>query len=149
MRLDRLVAKCTDLMRPVAEHKQVMLELDIHPVSVLGDPQQLERVILNLLKNSIAYNRSGGSVHSSVNASNKTIVLKIRDTGVGIGEEHIAHVAERFYRVDKARTRQQGGSGLGLSIAKRIIEAHQGTLDIASVLGEGTDVTILLPESDA
>ena len=148
VRLDRLVAKCTDLMRPVAEHAQVTLELEVRSVSVLGDSQQLERVILNLLKNSIAYNHPGGSVHLSVNASNKKAELMIRDTGVGIGEEHITRVAERFYRVEKARTRQQGGSGLGLSIAKQIIEAHQGTLEISSVLGEGTKLTIQIDQSD-
>lgn len=149
LRLDRLVAKCTDLIRPVAEHAQVSLEVEHHQVSVLGNSHQLERAILNLLKNSIAYNRPGGSVHLSVHASNKQAELTISDTGVGIGEQHITHVAERFYRVDKARSRQQGGSGLGLSIAKQIIEAHRGTLQILSVLDQGTDVTVLLPQSEA
>ncbi|GAB5406491.1 MAG: ATP-binding protein [Aureliella sp.] len=145
VRLDLLAAKCTDLMRPVAEHAQVTLGVDLLPVTVKGDSKQLERAILNLLKNSVAYNRPGGRVDVSIQPTEKSVELIIKDTGIGISEEHIAHVTERFYRVDKARTRQHGGSGLGLSIAKKIIDAHRGILHIASTPTTGTEVCIELP----
>lgn len=142
LRLDLIVAKCTDLMRPVAEHANVTLEVEIEPATMLGDPQQLERAVLNLLKNGISYNRSGGNLRVAVKVSEAELEFAIRDTGVGIGDDHIAHVTERFYRVDKARSRQQGGSGLGLSIARQIIAANNGTMQISSELNQGTTVTV-------
>lgn len=143
VRLDLIAAKCTDLMRPVAEHAEVNLYAKVTPASILGNPQQLECAILNLIKNGVAYNRCGGSVHVLVDATELAVTLTIRDTGIGISKQDTAHVTKRFFRVDKARTRQQhGGSGLGLSIADRIIESHGGSMQISSETGKGTTVTI-------
>ncbi len=145
LRLDRIAAKCTDLMRPVAEHAEVTLTAETTAASVLGDPQQLERAILNLLKNSILYNRPGGSVTLTVQVAESSAELVVRDTGVGISAEHLPRVAERFYRVDKARSRQGGGSGLGLSIAKQVFVTHRATFDISSQPEHGTTVTVRFP----
>lgn len=145
IRLDLIVAKCIDLMRPVADQAEVAHDSDITSVSVLGDAQQLEHAILNLLNNSIAYNHRRGSVQITVRAFDNTAELVIADTGIGISKEHLSRVAERFYRVDKARSRHLGGSGLGLAIVQKVIESHSGSIEISSVAGEGTKVTIQLP----
>ncbi|QDT11979.1 sensor histidine kinase [Planctomycetes bacterium K23_9] len=148
VRLDLVAAKCIDLMRPLAEHADVKLEGDFGTAVVLGDRKQLERAVLNLLKNSIEYNHRDGSVELVVEASETTAELIVRDTGIGISEEELVRVTKRFYRVDKARTRQQGGSGLGLSIAEQIIETHGGTFQISSELGRGTTTSVRIPVCD-
>ena len=142
VRLDLIAAKCTDLMRPIAEQAEVDLNADVQPASILGNSQQLERAILNLIRNGITYNHRGGSVQVAVDTKDSVVKLTIRDTGIGINEEDLAHVTKRFFRVDKARSRQKGGSGLGLSIAEEIIKAHDGAIQIASEPRDGTTVTI-------
>ncbi len=149
VRLDLVAAKCIDLMRPVAEQAEVQLESATSPAKTLGDRSQLERVVLNLLKNSIAYNRVGGVVNLSIKVKNSSVELTISDTGIGISEEDLPNVTKRFFRVDKARTRQQGGSGLGLSIAERIVEAHGGSMHFSSEVGKGTTVTVRFNSLDS
>jgi len=102
-------------------------------------------MIDNLITNAILYNKPGGKVFISLGSHDNKAVLEIRDTGVGISEEHLPFVFERFYRVDKARSRLSGGSGLGLAICKGVIEKHNGTITVQSVLGEGTTFQIQLP----
>ena len=160
VRLDLIAAKCTDLMRPVAEFAEINLHAKIEPASMQGNPQELERAIINLIKNGVAYNHRGGSVFVDVTTTeNKdggesdgdrrpAITLTIRDTGIGINKEDAANITKRFFRVDKARSRQQGGSGLGLSIVDRIIQAHGGSMKISSEPGEGTTVLIQFEMND-
>ena len=105
----------------------------------------LEQAVLVLLDNAIKYNRPGGRVTISAEVKDTNAFLKVSDTGIGIAAEHMSHLGERFYRVDKARSREAGGSGLGLSIARSIAEAHGGTLTLSSVPDQGTTVTIKLP----
>jgi signal transduction histidine kinase len=112
---------------------------------VIGDPALLEQAVLALLDNAIKYNRRGGRVIIHTAAQDEQAVLEVRDTGIGIAAEHLPHLGERFYRVDKARSRQAGGTGLGLSIARGIAVAHGGTLTLSSVVGQGTTVTLALP----
>src|SRR5206468_11088107 len=114
-------------------------------VLVIGDPVLLEQALLVLLDNAIKYNQSGGQVtiRTSVNAGQAQ--LEVCDTGIGIAAEHLPHLGERFYRVDKARSREAGGSGLGLSIARSIAEAHEGSLTLSSKPGQGTTVIVKLP----
>ena len=115
---------------------------------VIGDPMLLEQAVLVLLDNAIKYNRRGGRVTVRTAAQDKQVFLEVRDTGIGIAAEHLPHLGERFYRVDKARSREAGGTGLGLSIARSIALAHGGRLSLSSVPGQGTAVTLTLPLAD-
>jgi signal transduction histidine kinase len=113
---------------------------------VIGDPLLLEQAILGLLDNAIKYNRQGGHVFVRTASQDGKAVLEVRDTGIGIAAEHLPHLGERFYRVDKARSREVGGTGLGLSIARTIALVHGGTLSIGSVPEQGTTVKFKLPQ---
>lgn len=112
---------------------------------VIGDPMLLEQAMLVLLDNAIKYNRRGGRVTVRAAEQDGQALLEVCDTGIGIAAEHLPHLGERFYRVDKARSREAGGTGLGLSIAQRIAVAHGGLLSLSSEPEQGTTVTIALP----
>jgi signal transduction histidine kinase len=112
---------------------------------VIGDPMMLEQAVLVLLDNAIKYNRRGGHVTVRTAMQQGQALLEVGDTGVGIAAEHLSHLGERFYRVDKARSREAGGTGLGLSIARGIAVAHRGALTLTSTPGQGTTATLLLP----
>ena len=112
---------------------------------VIGDPTLLEQAVLVLLDNAIKYNRPGGRVMISTEVKDQYAFLEVSDTGIGIAAEHLPHLCERFYRVDKSRSREAGGSGLGLSIARSIAETHGGALTLSSMPDQGTTVTLKLP----
>jgi len=112
---------------------------------VIGDPMLLEQALVVLLDNAIKYNRQDGHVTVRTAIQEEQALLEVRDTGIGIAPEHLSHLGERFYRVDKARSREAGGTGLGLSIAHGIVVAHEGTLHLSSVPEQGTTVTLTLP----
>jgi signal transduction histidine kinase len=112
---------------------------------VIGDRVLLEQAVLALLDNAIKYNRPGGRIIVRTYENDAQACLEVQDTGIGIAAEHLSHLGERFYRVDKARSREAGGTGLGLSIARGIAVAHGGTLTLTSIPDHGTTVTILLP----
>ena len=105
----------------------------------------LEQALVVLLDNAIKYNRQDGHVTVRTAIQEEQALLEVRDTGIGIAPEHLSHLGERFYRVDKARSREAGGTGLGLSIAHGIVVAHEGTLNLSSVPEQGTTVTLTLP----
>jgi signal transduction histidine kinase len=129
-----------------AQEKQVALHLEhAGPVLVVGDRGLLEQAAIILLDNAIKYNRPGGKVHVSASITGGRACLEISDTGMGIPAEHMPHIGERFYRVDKARSREMGGAGLGLSIARSVAADHGGTLTLSSVFGQGTTATLSLP----
>jgi signal transduction histidine kinase len=141
-----LLAQSVEKMQAYAGNKNVKLGMDSEqPIHVLGDPHKLKQVFFNLLKNAIDYSNDRGEVNVDVRkAANKAIIV-IEDNGIGISPEDMPHVFERFYRVDKSRSRKQGGSGLGLSIVKWIIQEHCGTISLQSFPGQGTTITISLP----
>ena len=112
---------------------------------VIGDPVLLEQALLVLLDNAIKYNQRGGRVVVRTAMQDGRALLEVRDTGIGIAAEHLPHLGERFYRVDKARSREAGGTGLGLSIARSIAATHGGTLTLTSIPEHGTTVTLTLP----
>jgi signal transduction histidine kinase len=112
---------------------------------VIGDLTLLEQAVLALLDNAIKYNCHGGQVTVQTEQKQGQAILEVCDTGIGIAGEHLPHLGERFYRVDKARSRQAGGTGLGLSIAQGIAMAHGGTLTLTSIPDHGTTVTLALP----
>ena len=143
--LSDLASESVSLLRAIASEKQISLVSDLHSVQIFGNPESLSRMIDNLITNAIIYNKPGGKVFITLKSNDDKAVLEIKDTGVGISEEHLPFIFERFYRVDKARSRLTGGSGLGLSICKGVIEKHNGTITVQSILGEGTTFQIQLP----
>jgi signal transduction histidine kinase len=116
-------------------------------VIVQGDPVRLRHVIYNLVDNAIKYTPAAGAVSVSVAARDRTAQLVVDDTGIGIPDEHLPHVFERFYRVDKSRSRAEGGAGLGLSIVQSIVAAHGGTVAIGRRPDSGTRCTVEIPQS--
>ncbi len=112
---------------------------------VLGDGVRLGQLLFNLIDNAVKYTPGGGRVELSLDTVDGKAVVKVADTGVGISAEDLPYIFDRFYRVDKARTREVGGAGLGLSICKEIAESHGGTLEAESVVGRGTTFTATLP----
>lgn len=143
--LVELVSLVADQMSLLADDKQ--LEIRCHaagPVFVHGDRARLKQVIVNLLDNAIQYTPQGGGIDLRVSRQNGAAILEVIDTGIGIPESALPHVFNRFYRVDQARSRNVGGAGIGLSIVKSIIAAHDGKIDITSQEGFGTTVRIEL-----
>ncbi len=139
--LDRALS----LARRGPENATLCLD-DIDPdLEVIGDSDHVVRLFVNLVENALRHTPAEGSVRLAACAEGKQVVLTVEDTGEGIPPEHLAHVCERFYRVDAARARTDGGTGLGLAICKSIVEAHGGTLQLQSVVGTGTTVTVTLP----
>jgi len=116
---------------------------------VKGDPDRLKQVLLNLVTNAIKYTPEGGEVVLSLTAEGGYAFLRVSDSGIGIPKEDLPYIFERFYRVDKAREREVGGAGLGLSIAKWIVEAHHGRIWAESEVGKGSTFTVQLPRLDA
>jgi len=123
------------------------LECPDEPLPVDGDQERIEQVVMNIVSNAIKYTADGGEITMTAGVSGKYVYVKVSDNGVGIPEKDLPNLFERFYRVDKARSRATGGTGLGLSIAKEILQQHKGDIRIESVYGEGTDVTVSLPKA--
>lgn len=127
------------------QHAITLQEESTGKAYVIGDPMLLEQAVLVLLDNAIKYNRSGGSIRVSTTTQQERVSLEVQDSGIGITAEHLPYLGERFYRVDKARSRAAGGTGLGLSIARGIASTHGGQLTLKSSSGQGTTATLLLP----
>ncbi len=134
--------ECVREQQPMAEKKNIRLICEGIPAGITADPGLIREMIDNLLQNAVRYNREGGEVRVSVNIENGHPVLSVRDTGIGIPAEHQDRVFERFYRVDKSRSRETGGTGLGLAIVKHITDIHSAELQLESRVGEGTAVTV-------
>jgi two-component system, OmpR family, sensor kinase len=120
----------------------------VDPVHVKGDPDRLKQLVLNLTTNAIKYTPAGGEVTISVQQQDGYAFIRVSDTGIGIPQEDLEHIFDRFYRVDKARSRQLGGTGLGLSIARWIAEAHRGKIWAESEIGKGSTFVVQLPLVD-
>lgn len=123
------------------------LQLDTD-TSILILEDDLYQIVFNLMENGIKYNHSGGRLTVRLGRDEDNAILEVSDTGMGIPEEAIDHVFERFYRVDKARSRQTGGSGLGLAIVRSIVQRNRGTISVASTVGKGTTFTVTFPAFD-
>ena len=122
-------------LKPMAKKKKIGLKFKegaSHPYFVMGDRDSIRQVLTNLLVNSIKYGKEGGVTKVSFYDTESEILIEVSDNGLGIDEKHLKHVFDRFYRVDSSRSRKQGGSGLGLSIVKHIIEAHDQTINVRS-----------------
>jgi signal transduction histidine kinase len=127
--------------------RAVTVDLAAEPVMVNGDEDHLRRVVLNLVQNALRYTPLEQAITVSVRLDGEIAVLTVKDEGEGVSAQHLAHLGERFYRVDAARSREEGGIGLGLSICKTIVEGHGGTMSIVSELGKGTLVEAVLPNT--
>ena len=136
---------CADLVRPLANESGVKILAELAPLKISGDSERLALVVTNLLTNAIQYNQSGGEVRLKLESQGGLAVLTVGDTGPGISAEDLPRVFERFYRGDKSRTVSSGNAGLGLAISKAIVEAHGGTIEVASRENAGTTFTVRLP----
>ena len=146
--LSELVAEVVGVFRSSHGVRGRDVEMDIaHSLPlVLGDRAQLSQLVHNLIGNSIKYGRPETPIRVTLTEGPSGMTrLAVADEGEGIGPDHLPRLTERFYRVDSGRSRAMGGTGLGLAIVKHIVERHRGRLDIASTLGKGTTITILLP----
>jgi heavy metal sensor kinase len=146
--LDVLAEEVLATMAPLAQARGVHLERsskDWQPVMVSGDQTRLMELTVNLIDNGLKYTPEGGSVTVSVGREHDDAILRVADTGIGIAAQHLPHLFERFYRVDQARGRSEGGSGLGLALSQWIVQTHGGSIAVTSQLGQGTTLTVRLP----
>lgn len=143
------VERVVRMLKGIARKNQITIETDFSgdcPILILED--DLYQIAFNLVENGIKYNTPGGKLTVLLQRDEDNAVLKVSDTGVGIPTEAISHIFERFYRVDKARSRKSGGSGLGLSIVRSIVERNGGTIMVESAVGQGTTFTVFFPAFD-
>jgi len=138
---------CAAKMEMAAKQKNQSLSFEAlgELCDINGDKDRIEQVIINIISNAIKYTPENGSIKMTADRSQDYVEIRITDTGMGIPKEDLPRLFERFYRVDKARSRAMGGTGLGLSIAKNIVEAHKGSIRIESEYGKGTEVIIKFP----
>ncbi len=144
--LSEFLKNVVEEMRPKAEKKSLQLsnEASSEETLVLGDRERLRQVLSNLIDNSIKYTDKEGKIEVGFIDLQNSVRVYVRDTGNGIGKEHLARIFERFYRVDKDRSRSVGGTGLGLAIVKHIIEAHNSKVEVKSELGKGSEFSFIL-----
>ena len=144
--INQMLENILKRLRPIARKNDVELTYEsVRAVTAEVDEVKIYNVIMNLVENGIKYNKEHGFVRVTLDAEPPFFTVKIEDSGVGIPEDALEHVFDRFYRVDKSRSREVGGTGLGLSIARSVILMHRGTIDVESVFGEGTTFTVRIP----
>ena len=145
-RLDKQIQHSVLMLEPQWSEKHLDISLELDPVYVKGDENLMAQIWINLLHNSIKFTPYGGTINITVSDQASEIVCRIADSGIGISEEDKLRIFERFYKVDKARDRNLGGNGLGLSLVKKIVELHKGTIQVESKLGAGTEFILKLPK---
>ena len=146
VQIDAALGDVIDLFSASAEERQIALAYQSSgEVWIEGDAGRLRQVFANLLDNAIKHTPAGGAIHVHLAASDGSAEFTIADSGEGIPPEHVPRVFDRFYRADRARTRNGAGAGLGLSICRTIVEAHAGSIELTSTSGSGTTVLVRLP----
>ena len=145
VRLSILVEDIIESIKPLAASHEVLVHMDCKPICIHANGQQMKELIGNLITNAIKYNKPGGEVWVTVTEEDGNLIIKVKDNGVGIPKESLARIFERFYRVDKGRSKKQGGTGLGLSIAKHIVNFYHGTISVHSDLDIGTEFVVKIP----
>jgi signal transduction histidine kinase len=144
--LDGLVRSALGSMQQSAQAKQVELTvLESEEILIDADPQRISQVLRNLLVNALTHTPAGGQIQVKANQRNGNALVSVKDTGPGIPAEDLGYIFDRFYRVDKSRSRSTGGVGLGLTITRRLIEAHHGTIEVFSPQGQGAEFVFTLP----
>lgn len=145
--ITELMKDIEKIIEPAAKFKNISMEfkLDDEDIFVNGDSDKFKQMIINLVDNAVKYTNENGWVKVSLTKNDKIAVIKVSDNGIGIDEKYIPRIFERFYRVDKARSRKIGGTGLGLAIVKHTVILMNGTIDVKSKLGQGSTFTVNLP----
>jgi signal transduction histidine kinase len=144
--INALVELIMRRLRPIAQRRDVQLVYEsLRPVTASVDEVKLTLALSNLVENAIKYNKEHGFVKVTLDADHQFFTVKVEDSGVGIPQDALEHIYERFYRVDKSRSREIGGTGLGLAITKSAILMHRGSIKVTSIEGEGTDFTVKIP----
>lgn len=146
MDISQVVQEVVLFLSPLAKNKGVSLHVNANAIQVQMNPQRAHELVMNLVDNAIKYNRPQGQVDIRVFEEKNEAILSISDTGIGIPQKDADRVFERFYRVDKSRSRQSGGTGLGLSIVKHIVSLYNGNIHLESTEDKGTTITIRLPK---
>ncbi|MFW6140282.1 MAG: ATP-binding protein [Acidobacteriota bacterium] len=148
--LHELLKKQIEFMQPLAEKNK--LNLEIKPpdenTTVMGDRETLEQAFSNLINNAIKYNKPNGSVIISFRINDDYVITDVKDTGVGIEKKYIPQLFNQFFRVSRSESKKEKGSGLGLSICKKIIDAHSGSIDVSSTPGKGSTFSVSLPKHE-
>ena len=135
-----------EMTNHLLEEKNMELTLTLdEKVEVLGDSNRIMQIMMNLLTNAITYSSENTFITVNIGKDKKYGYFTIKDQGIGIKEEEVERIFERFYRVDRARSRNSGGTGLGLAIVKHIVEAHHGLIKVESEVGKGTAFTVYIP----
>ncbi|MBE6103749.1 MAG: two-component sensor histidine kinase [Erysipelotrichaceae bacterium] len=147
MRLDEVVGECVTMMKLNAEKKGIDLEYDSEPATVMGVSELITQMAENLIQNAINYNRDDGWVKVAVSRKDGKCILSVRDNGIGIPQEDQSRVFERFYRVERSRSRATGGTGLGLAIVKHIAEIHEADITLNSCINGGTEISVTFDEA--
>jgi len=143
--LNKIIRQAVKLLTPLAGEKGISINLAANEHAVMhGDRTAILELFVNIIDNAIKYNISRGEIDVSIKKENLFIVTEIKDTGIGIAEEDLDRVCDRFYRIDKSRSKEIGGTGLGLSICNEIAKLHGGRIKIESRLGQGTTVSVYL-----
>lgn len=143
--LDEVLNQVIKNIRSLAMQKNINLNADIQPIKVMGDKEKLKQLFVILLDNAVKYTKENGSISIRSSVKNSRVIIDIIDTGIGISKNDLPYIFDRYYRGDKSRNRDLEGSGLGLSIAKWIIQSHSGTIRVVSKEGVGTHVFVNLP----
>ena len=145
----RDIQEALELQAKKQDIKLVLAKKYEKPIYVKADKFRIRQVLVNLISNSIKYGVAKGKTVIAINLFDDQVIIEIKDNGIGIEEKHLSRLFERFYRVDKGRSREQGGTGLGLAIVKHIIEAHGETIDVTSKVNEGTVITFTLKRAES
>ena len=139
--LKEVATEVVSSLEPEAEKKELTVTVE-GTGTVFADQKKIFEIVTNLTSNAVNYNKQNGRVDVGITETDETVTLKIADTGIGIEKKHIPRLCERFYRVDKSRSKKTGGTGLGLAIVKHVCAIYEAKLDITSEFGEGTTVTV-------
>lgn len=146
--LPELIEKISEMFQRSFQSRNIHFSADYRPAKfrITGEYKSLEQLFINLIDNAVKYNKEGGSISIRASQSDNKAIIEVQDTGIGIPEQDLPRIFERFYRVDKSRSRQTGGFGLGLSICKHIAEKHSGQLQVESREGQGSVFRVSLPQ---
>ncbi len=141
-----IIEETVSILQGTADKKNITINVEVEPqIKMTANRDRIKQMLINLIDNAIKYNSEGGTVTVRAENTGGRIVIKVKDTGIGIAKEHQSRIFERFYRVDKGRSRSMGGTGLGLSIVKHIVNLYNGDISVDSDSGKGTEFTIRLP----
>lgn len=144
-RLDHQLRRIILANEPQWTKKELEMDVSLSPLVITADEDLLDQVWINLLHNAIKFTPQKGTIKIDAFYGENEIIVKLVDTGIGMTPEASLHLFERFYKADQSRNRSEGGNGLGMSIVKKIVSLHQGTIEVQSELGEGTEITVSLP----